>query len=232
MSDRRVARIVGVTSPILPGKELYRVLGVTVGQSAEMRRASRPELLLDPELLQGQLTNCAPPRGLTGGNRVRSSSKLADGPRTSTPQLVRGVHLVASLGAKEHVMARRAREYPRPRRAMAQDNQPKSAPVRGFRIGWFQTRATFKNQWLSYLSIVLLIGLIGGIAMASIAAARRTQSSFSTFIASTNPSDLTIAGFPNGSQAAYSHELTQRIRSFPTVTKVESVVEPFAFPLG
>ena len=115
---------------------------------------------------------------------------------------------------------------------MAQDNHLKRAPVRAFRIGWFRTRATFRNQWLSYLSIVLLIGLIGGIAMASIAAARRTQSSFSTFIASTNPSDLTIAGFPNGSQAAYSVALTQRIRSFPTVTKVESVVQPFAFPLG
>jgi hypothetical protein len=40
------------------------------------------------------------------------------------------------------------------------------------------------------LSVVVLVGLTGGIAMGSLAAARRTQSSYSTFLASTNPSDL------------------------------------------
>lgn len=44
-----------------------------------------------------------------------------------------------------------------------------------------------------YLSIVLLIGLAGGIVMGSVAAARRTQSSYPRFLASTNPSDLTIS---------------------------------------
>jgi hypothetical protein len=116
--------------------------------------------------------------------------------------------------------------------AMAHEDRPNGSAGRGFRVGWFRTRATFADQWLSYLSIVLLVGLIGGIAMASVAAARRTQSSFSTFIASTNPSDLTIAGFPNGPAAAYSPALTQKVRSFPNVMKVESIVQPFAFPLG
>ena len=115
---------------------------------------------------------------------------------------------------------------------MAHDDRPSGAAGPGFHVGWFRIRATFADQWLSYLSVVLLVGLIGGIAMASVAAARRTQSSFSTFIASTNPSDLTIAGFPNGLTPAYSPALTQKIRSFPNVTKVESVVEPFAYPLG
>jgi hypothetical protein len=115
---------------------------------------------------------------------------------------------------------------------MANDERRKGATGRDLRLGWFRTRATFAGQWLSYLSIVLLIGLIGGLAMASVAAARRTQSSFSTFIASTNPSDLTIVGFPNGSSPAYSAALTQKIRSFPTVTKAETLVQPFAMPLG
>jgi hypothetical protein len=115
---------------------------------------------------------------------------------------------------------------------MANDERRNGATGRDLRLGWFRTRATFADQWLSYLSIVLLVGLIGGLAMASVAAARRTQSSFSTFIASINPSDLTIAGFPNSTTPAYSPSLTQKIRSFPTVTKVESVLQPLAFPLG
>ena len=39
---------------------------------------------------------------------------------------------------------------------------------------------------------MLLVGLMGGIGMGAIAGARRTQSSFSTFLASTNPPDLTV----------------------------------------
>ena len=60
---------------------------------------------------------------------------------------------------------------------------------------------------------MLLIGLIGGIAMGSIAAARRTQSSFTTFLASTNPSDLSLVVFPQGSQDNYSTSLTGSARS-------------------
>lgn len=38
----------------------------------------------------------------------------------------------------------------------------------------------------------MLIGLVGGLAMGSLAGARRTQSSFPTFLASTDPSDMTV----------------------------------------
>ena len=51
----------------------------------------------------------------------------------------------------------------------------------------------FGRRWGGYLSIVLLIGLTGGIAMGSIAAARRTQASYATFLASTNPSDMNLS---------------------------------------
>jgi hypothetical protein len=42
------------------------------------------------------------------------------------------------------------------------------------------------------LSVILLIGLVGGLAMGSVAGARRTQSSFRVFLASTNPSDMSV----------------------------------------
>lgn len=42
------------------------------------------------------------------------------------------------------------------------------------------------------MSVVVLIGLVGGLAMGAVAAARRTQSSFPAFLASTNPSDMSV----------------------------------------
>ena len=73
--------------------------------------------------------------------------------------------------------------------------------------------------------------------MASIAGARRTQSSFPTFLASTRPSDLTIAVFPPGNVASgnvggYSASLTRAIEGLPDVKHVGSWVEPLALPLG
>jgi hypothetical protein len=60
------------------------------------------------------------------------------------------------------------------------------------RVAWYRFRATFGRRWSAYLSVVLLIGLIGGLAMGALTAARRTQSSFSVFLASTNPSNLSM----------------------------------------
>ena len=38
----------------------------------------------------------------------------------------------------------------------------------------------------------MLLGLVGGVALASVAAARRTDSSYPDFLAGTNPSDLIV----------------------------------------
>ena len=78
---------------------------------------------------------------------------------------------------------------------------------------------------------MLLIGLIGGIAMGSIAAARRTQSSFTTFLASTNPSDLSLVVFPQGSQDNYSTSLTQIVDHLPDLKHVGISVGPLGVPL-
>ena len=69
-------------------------------------------------------------------------------------------------------------------------------------VAWYRFTATFGRRWGGYLAIVLLIGMIGGIAMASVAAARRTQSSYPAFLASTNPSDLTMTVYSTSSGAA------------------------------
>jgi hypothetical protein len=60
------------------------------------------------------------------------------------------------------------------------------------KVGWFWLRANFRRSWTNYLVVILLVGSIGGLAIGSLTAAKRTQSSFNVFLASTNPSDLTL----------------------------------------
>lgn len=92
---------------------------------------------------------------------------------------------------------------------------------RAVRIAWYRFQATFRQRWTGYLSVVLLIGLVGGVAMAAVAAARRTQSSFPAYLASTNPSDLdggTAIFDPSvGSSTPYDAKLVATIAHLPHV---------------
>ena len=97
-------------------------------------------------------------------------------------------------------------------------------------VAWYRFTATFGRRWGGYLAIVLLIGMIGGIAMASVAAARRTQSSYPAFLASTNPSDLTMTVYSFGSGAA-GPSLTAGIARQADVRHVDSLVAPTFLPL-
>ncbi len=63
------------------------------------------------------------------------------------------------------------------------------------RFAGYRFRATFARRWGGGLAVVLLIGLVGGVGLGALSGARRTQSSFSTYLASTNPSDLGVAAF-------------------------------------
>jgi FtsX-like permease family len=103
-------------------------------------------------------------------------------------------------------------------------------------VGWYRFRATFRARWPGLVSLVLLIGLVGGVALGSLAAARRTQSSFSTYLASTNPADLglTIYG-ANANDAStnpsYSAALTNHIAHLAHVRDVTAGVLLQAAPL-
>ncbi len=99
----------------------------------------------------------------------------------------------------------------------------------------YRFQATFRRRWGGYVAIALLIGLVGGIAMGSIAAARRTQSSYPAFLASTNASDLTMSTYGVTSNSAannYLPELSREIAHLPDVKLVESWVGVAVLPLA
>jgi hypothetical protein len=103
-------------------------------------------------------------------------------------------------------------------------------------VAWYRFRVTFRRRWPDYLAIVLLIGLVGGPAMGAIAAARRTQSSFSIFLANTNPSDLSVGtGLyepPIGLTTGYNGSLIHTIAHLPYVKRAASYALVFGLPLG
>jgi hypothetical protein len=99
-------------------------------------------------------------------------------------------------------------------------------------VAWYRFRSTLRRQLPGYLAIVLLVGLVGGLAMASLAGARRTQSSYPTFVASTNPSNLTVsAGSLNSDAADGSSAFTKKISDLPGVKQVRDLIAPTVIPL-
>ena len=101
-----------------------------------------------------------------------------------------------------------------------------------FEFAWYRFRSTFARRVGAYLSVILLIGLTGGLAMASVAAARRTQSSYPTFLASTNPSTLTLAVFGSFNGGKSSLSLLPQIVRLKDVAEVRTLASGDAVPLG
>ena len=102
-----------------------------------------------------------------------------------------------------------------------------------FHVPWYRFTTTFRQRWSGYLGVALLVGLTGGIAMASISAARLTQSSYPTFLASTNPSSLTLSvGSDSGAPSPFSPALTNSIARQPGVAGVADLLTPAIAPLN
>ena len=92
-------------------------------------------------------------------------------------------------------------------------------------LGWYRFRATLRVRWRGYVMLALIIGWLGGLALGSLAAARRTQSSFPAYLASTNPSDLGLAITvydPASGSPGYDPSVVREIAHLPHVRHVES----------
>lgn len=106
--------------------------------------------------------------------------------------------------------------------------------VRGF--VWYRFRATFGHRWGGLLAVVLLTGLLGGLSMGAIEAARTTESSPLDFATSTRtPGLFVLDDYANpaiGQNSAYNPKLLRTIAQLPHVERVESEVGINAGPVG
>ena len=103
-------------------------------------------------------------------------------------------------------------------------------------VVWFRFRATFRRRRGSYLALILLVALVGGLAMGAVAGARRTQSSFPSYMVSQNAAQLgqvtSVINPEIGSTVGYNPDTVRAIRALPDVSKVESNVGVDVLTLG
>ena len=78
--------------------------------------------------------------------------------------------------------------------------------------------------WVGTSRLIVFIGLVGGLAIGAVAAARRTQSSFPAFLASTNPSNLIVGTAifnpAIGSNEGYDPKIVRTIAHLAHVKRV------------
>src|SRR5262252_6055840 len=85
-------------------------------------------------------------------------------------------------------------------------------------VARYRLRGVLRRGRAGYLAIVLITGLLGGVAMGSVAAARRTQSAYPRILAASNPSDLHVDA------GAYSRRMLRRIAGMRHVTTARAYV--------
>jgi hypothetical protein len=105
-----------------------------------------------------------------------------------------------------------------------------------FGLAGYRFAATWRARFPAYLTLVLLIGAVGGLAMGAVAGARRTQSSYPTLLASTNPGDIGLGtALLNplvGNGSGYNPRILHQLARLPHVEHVASEVGVDMEPLA
>jgi hypothetical protein len=100
---------------------------------------------------------------------------------------------------------------------------------------WYRFRSTMRSEFSYFLSVILLVGAVGGLALGALEAARSTESSFADFVASSHvPQLFVFDGVINpgiGLNSAYNPKLLRKLSHLPHVERVESTVELNLGPL-
>ena len=80
---------------------------------------------------------------------------------------------------------------------------------------WYWARAELRRRWRAWLSIAVLVGLGGGLAMGSLAAARRTDTAYPRFLEQARPPDLVL----DPDFEADSTEFLDAVEALPAVAE-------------
>jgi FtsX-like permease family len=96
------------------------------------------------------------------------------------------------------------------------------------RVARYRFRTNFHRRWSGYLSVIVLIGSVGGLALASVAGARRTESSFPTYVASVNPSTVLVFSRYDDPElhvkTGYNAQLAKEIAHLPLVRRATTAI--------
>lgn len=99
----------------------------------------------------------------------------------------------------------------------------------------YRLRSIVRQRWPDYVLLALLIGLVGGVAMGSTVAGRRTQSAYASFLSHDDASTLTMSTygvFGGVSANNFSPRLEQRIRRLPQVAQVQAWIATYVVPIA
>ncbi|MGH9020314.1 MAG: ABC transporter permease [Acidimicrobiales bacterium] len=102
------------------------------------------------------------------------------------------------------------------------------------RVAWYRFVSTFRRRRNGYLAIVLLVGVVGGLAMASVSGARRTQGAFPLALARTHASDLQFGPYFNAGDYQsnlYTPSFGRKLARLPHVAHVAAAVSVAVAPL-
>jgi hypothetical protein len=101
---------------------------------------------------------------------------------------------------------------------------------------WYRFRSTARSELSYFLSVILLVGAVGGLSLGAFEVARSTESSFTDFAASSHvPQLFVFDGVINpsiGLDSAYNPRLLRTLAHLPGVERVESTVELNMGPLS
>ncbi len=107
--------------------------------------------------------------------------------------------------------------------------------ARAISFAGYRFRTTLKSELSYYISVILLVGGLGGLSMGAFAAARSTESSFSDLVVSSHVPDLFVLdGVINpaiGLNSAYNPALLQKMSRLPHVERVADTLELNLGPL-
>ncbi len=106
----------------------------------------------------------------------------------------------------------------------------RTLPYAGYRF-----RTTLRSELSHYISVIVLVGALGGLSMGAVAAARSTESSFSDLVASSHvPNLFVLDGVINpaiGLDSAYNPALLRKLSHLPHVERVADTLQLNIGPL-